>query len=88
MYHDRNYCIFSATEVDKIDFSQVCETSAETLRFSVDGTKTFVKWDGETPACVSLLQTASPHYTHAEIIDILSTEEWTSPEDMDMEEPQ
>ena len=80
MYTERNYCIFSATEVDKIDFSQVCETSAETLRFSVDGTKTFVKWDGETPACVSLLQTASPHYTHEEILEILSTEEWTSPE--------
>jgi len=83
MYTERNYCIFSATEVDKIDFSQVCETSAETVRRSVDGTKTFVKWDGETPPCVSLLQTASPHYTHAEIIDILSTEEWTSPETLE-----
>jgi len=83
MYTERNYCIFSTSELDKIDFSQVCETTAETLRFSVDGTKTFVKWDGETPPCVSLLETASPHYTHAEIIDILSTEEWTSPETLE-----
>jgi hypothetical protein len=88
MYQERNYCIFSTSELDKIDFNQVCETSADTVRRSVDGTKTFVKWDGEIPSCVSLLETASPHYTHAEIIEILSTEEWTSPEDMGMEEPQ
>jgi hypothetical protein len=45
MYESRNFAIFSTTEIDKIDFSQVCETSAETLRKSVDGSKTFVKWD-------------------------------------------
>lgn len=45
MYENRNYLIFSVTEIDKIDFSKVCETSPETLRRSVDGTKTFVKWD-------------------------------------------
>jgi hypothetical protein len=79
MLTERNYCIFSASEVDKIDFEQVCETSAETLRFSVDRTKTFVKWDGEIPPCVSLLETASPFYTNEEILQILSTEEWTDP---------
>jgi len=45
MYENRNYLIFSLTEVDKIQFSQVCETSAETLRISTDGTKSFIKWD-------------------------------------------
>ena len=45
MYESRNFAIFSTTEIDKIDFSQVCETSAETLRRSVSGDKTFVKWD-------------------------------------------
>ena len=45
MYNNRNFLIFSLTEVDKIQFSQVCETSAETLRISTDGTKSFIKWD-------------------------------------------
>jgi hypothetical protein len=45
MYDSRQFAIFSTTEIDKIDFTQVCETSAETLRKSVDGEKTFVKWD-------------------------------------------
>ena len=83
MYQDRNYCIFSTDELDTIDFSQVHETSADTVRRSVDGTKTFVKWDGETPPCVAALQTALPYYTHEEILQILSTPEWTAPpEDM------
>lgn len=83
MYTDRNYCIFSTEELDTIDFTQVHETSADTVRRSVDGTKTFVKWDGEAPPCVQALQTASPHYTHEEILQILSTPEWSAPEDMD-----
>jgi hypothetical protein len=45
MYEQRNFAIFSTTEIDKIDFRVICETSAETLRKSVDGSKTFVKWD-------------------------------------------
>ena len=45
MYENRNFLIFSLTEVDKIQFSQVCETSAATLRISTDGTKSFIKWD-------------------------------------------
>ena len=45
MYDQRNFAIFSLTEIDKIDFTQVLETSAETLRKSVDGTRSFVKWD-------------------------------------------
>jgi hypothetical protein len=45
MYSNRNFLIFPVTELSKVDFSQVCESSAETVRKSVDGTKTFVKWD-------------------------------------------
>ena len=57
-YENRQFMIFSTTELDQIDFNQVCETSADTVRKSVDGTKTFVKWDGEMPQCVANLTTA------------------------------
>ena len=50
MYSNRNYIIFNVSEVDKVDFNQVLETSAETLRRSVDGTKTFIKWDSSVLA--------------------------------------
>jgi len=79
MYEQRNFAIFSTTEIDKIDFSQVLETSADTLRKSVDETKTFVKWDGEQPEFVSTLTTLEGLYTYTEILDILSTPEWSAP---------
>ena len=79
-YNNRQFMIFSVAELDKIDFTQVCETSIDTVRKSVDQTKTFVKWDGETiPTCVENLTTKEGPYTYEEILEILSTEEWTQP---------
>jgi len=79
MYETRNFAIFATSEVDKVDFSLVLETSAETLRKSVDGTKSFVKWDGDQPEFVNTLETLEGPYTHTEILEILSGEEWTAP---------
>ena len=79
MYENRSFAIFSTTEIDQVDFSLVCETSADTLRKSVDETKTFVKWDGEQPEFVSTLTTLEGTYTYSEILEILSGAEWTAP---------
>jgi hypothetical protein len=79
MYDDRNYLIIPITEVSKVDFSQVHETSADTLRKSVDETKTFVKWDGGTPAFVADIVGAEGPYSRTEILEILSSLEWTVP---------
>jgi hypothetical protein len=53
------------------------ETSEETVRKSVDGTKTFVKWDGNIPQTVLNLTTKEGPYTYQEMLDILNTPEWT-----------
>jgi hypothetical protein len=79
MYENRQYAIFSLTELNSIDFSLVCETSADTLRKSVDETKSFIKWDGDQPEFVNTLETLEGPYTYSEILDILSGEEWTAP---------
>jgi hypothetical protein len=78
-YSNRRYVIFSVSELEKINFAEVLETSAETVRKSVDKTKTFVKWEGEAPASVQSLITQSKYYTHEEILNILSGQEWTVP---------
>ena len=80
MYQERNYMIFSVNELDSIDFSHVLETSVETVRKSVDGTKTFVKWNSDMPECVQNLVSKTGPYTNDEILEILATEEWTSSE--------
>jgi hypothetical protein len=71
----RNYVIIDASEVSSVDFDQVLETSAETLRYSVDGTQTFVKFEGDTP---SFLEGKTAN-THSEMLTILAGEEWTAP---------
>ena len=78
-FENRHYVIFNVTELDQIAFDQVLETSAETVRRSVDGTKTFVKYEGDMPVTVAALTTKSTPYTHEEILDILNTAEWSSP---------
>ena len=72
----RNYVIIDASEVSSVDFDQVLETSAETLRYNVAGTKTFVKFEGDTPSFLA----GKTQYTHAEILAILAGEEWTDPD--------
>jgi len=79
-YDNRKFMIFSVTELDQIDFTTVLETSAETVRKSVDETKTFVKWDGAMPDCVFNLTTKEGPYTYDEILAILATPEWTDPD--------
>ena len=104
MYDNRRYLVIPSSIVDDINFSQVYETSKDTLRYSVDGTKTFVKYDlviqdeditqtmlnmetGETftttvPAGIygrpSIYNENYSEYTHEQILEILSTDEWTS----------
>jgi hypothetical protein len=80
-YEQRQFMIFNVSELPLIDFTQVLETSIDTVRKSVDETKTFVKWDGLTiPSSVNSLTTKEGPYTYEEIIDILSTPEWSSPD--------
>jgi hypothetical protein len=76
-YETREFMIFNVSELNQIDFTQVHETSQDTVRKSVDETKTFVKWDGETPSSVASLTTKEGPYTYEEILNILATEEWT-----------
>ena len=72
----RTYVIIDASEVSSVDFDQVAETSADTLRYSLDGTKTFVKYEGTQP----FFLLGKTEYTHEEILNILSGPEWTSEE--------
>ena len=78
IYDNRQFMIFNVSELPQIDFNEVLETSIDTVRKSVDGTKTFVKWDNEMPLCVQSLTTKEGPYTYEEILNILSTPEWTS----------
>jgi hypothetical protein len=82
-YPDRQFVIFNVTELNQIDFNQVFETAIDTVRKSVDETKTFVKYDMPQPSSVATLTTKSVEYTYDEILQILAGPEWTSPQTLD-----
>ena len=79
IYEDREFMIFNVSELNLVDFTKVEETSIDTVRKSVDQTKTFCKWDGTTPEFFSQMTTKEGPYTYPEILDILATPEWTDP---------
>ena len=45
MYENRRWLIIPSTLVGSINFNEIKENSLDSLRFSLDGTKTFVKYD-------------------------------------------
>ena len=72
----RTYVIIDSSEVSSIDFNQVLQDGESSLVYSLDGTKTFVKYEGTQPSFLS----GKTEYTHSEILAILSGDEWTSEE--------
>ena len=74
--NNRTYVIIDSSEVDGVDFDQVMQTSADKLRYSLDGSKALLKYEGDQPSFLSGKQ----EYTHSEILAILATDEWTSDE--------
>jgi len=73
----RKYVIINTSEVSEVDFNQVIEKSADDLRSSVDGNKAIVKFEGDTPSFL----VGETQYTWSEIMDVLNTSEWTTPEE-------
>ena len=63
----KKYVIITNDEINSVDFTKVQETSAQTLRWNIDQTKTFVKFNGDTPSFL----TGKTQYTNDEILAIL-----------------
>lgn len=72
----RTYCIIDSSEVSSVDFDQVLQADEDKLRYSLDGTKTFVKYEGTQP----FFLLGKTEYNQEEILSILSGPEWTSEE--------
>ena len=82
MYENRKYVIFNTSETGSIDFSQVMETSVNTLRLNLSGSQPFVKYEGSQPSSVAGLSSKSNEYTHTQILNVLTGSEWSSTEEI------
>ncbi len=70
------YVIYNMENIELVDFSQVKETSRDTLRLSLDQTKCVLKFEGDTPDFLVGLQ----QYNYEEILAIMYSSEWTNNE--------
>lgn len=101
----RRWLVIPTAITSSIDFNQVLEYSADTLRLSTDKNKTFVKYEitevsssytveyidaatGESGSYVveagiygrpSIYSPEYPEYNHEEMLNLLTTPEWTTP---------
>ena len=75
---DRQYVIINASDVSTVNFDDVLETSADTLRYNVAGDETFVKYEGPKPRCLYGKDTLS----HSAMLTVLAGEAWTSQEEI------
>lgn len=71
----RTYCIIDSSEVSSIDFNEILETSEKSLKYSLDGTKVVVKYEGAQPSFLD----GKTEYSHSEILTILAGPDWTGP---------
>lgn len=79
MHNNKTYAIAPIAELNNVDYSQVEQTSADTVRKSVAETEFVLKWEGDMPSSVSAITPTVTTYTHEEILVVMSTEEWNPP---------
>ena len=68
-----------ATDLQNIDFSQVGQSSAGTIRRSLDDTLFVIKYNAEPTFIASGLVIPSQILTHAETLILMSSPEWSEP---------
>jgi len=69
MLSNRRWIIINVSDVTDEMLSNSLE--GKILRKSLDGTKTILKWDGDTPSCFDGMTT----YNHSEILTELSSDD-------------
>ena len=67
------YTIILAEEISSVNFSQVLETSEDTLRYSLNNNQVLLKFEGETPSFL----VGNQLYDYEEIMEILNSPTWT-----------
>ncbi len=81
MHNTKTYAVINLTEISLIDFSQVAQSSASTIRKSLDNTQFVIKWEnGYTPTFISD-GTVIPvgTYDHHAILQLMATPAWSQP---------
>jgi len=72
-FSNRKWVIVNVSDITDEMIESAIQSSMDTLRKSLDGTKAILKWDGDTPTCFDGMTT----YNHSEILTELAKSTWT-----------
>ena len=72
MYENRHWVIVNVSDITEEMISNAIQSSMDTLRKTLDGSKAILKYEGRKPSCFYGMDT----YTHSEILTELRTSEW------------
>ena len=78
-YSNRTYAFVNTSDIENVDFSQVMETSADTVRKSIDESQFILKWYTAneptfiTDSSVTLIWSG----THSKCLNKLTSSFWT-----------
>lgn len=73
------YNIINISDLENIDFSQIYETSVNTIRKSLDKSKFIIKYNIEPSFITDGSLPVVGTYNHSEILEILAGSDWTEP---------
>ncbi len=78
----QTYGVIRIEDLSKIDFSQVGESSLDTIRKNVldPPTQFLLKWDTEPTFIADGTVIPDGLYTHEECLELMNTETWSLPE--------
>ena len=75
-YSNRKWVIVNVSDITDEMIVNAMQSSMDTLRKTLDGSKAILKFDGDTPSCFDGLTT----YNHSEILTELAKSDWTEEE--------
>jgi len=73
------YAIIDINDLLKVDFTQVGETSADTVRKSLDNSKFVLKWEERPTFITDGTIVPLQILTHADCLLLMETAEWSKP---------
>ena len=72
-YSNRKWVVVNVSDITDEMIASAIQSSMDTLRKTLDGSKAILKFDGDTPSCFDGLTT----YNHSEILTELAKSAWT-----------
>jgi hypothetical protein len=79
MHGFEHYAIIKINDLDNVDFTQIGETSVDTIRKSLDGTMFVIKWKIEPDFIKDDVVIPLQVLRYQECLELMETPEWSKP---------